>query len=104
MREMDFDQGQFSNLIKFAKKYRVAVPSDADYPNKTTDNDQTSRDIRLASKLTGKDSLETQLLDDIVSYPVRRIAVVPGDTNFINNQRQQPQRLNPSEDVSEDND
>lgn len=67
------DQGKFSSLVKFSRQYRVAVPQEANFPPKSTNNPEAHRDKRLATKLSGKDALESQLLEDIVGYPILRI-------------------------------
>jgi len=38
LREMDIDKGQLSDLVKYSRQYRVSVPEEADFPNKTTNN------------------------------------------------------------------
>ncbi len=100
MREMNIDHGQFSSLVKFSRQYRVAVPIEAEFPYKLANNAEAGKEIRLAAKLAGKDSLENQLLTDIVGHPIQRIGVTAGDDHLADLQ----QRVNPSEEMSHSED
>jgi hypothetical protein len=57
MRELNIDHGQFSNLIKFARQYRVAVPVGVGFPVRPSNNAEVDKEVRSARKLTGVDSL-----------------------------------------------
>ena len=67
MRQLNEDKGEFSDLVRYAKQYRVEVPEGAEWTQKR--NAQVDMDSAKANRLKGENRLQEKLMDEIVGRP-----------------------------------
>ena len=67
MRQLNEDKGEFSDLVRYSKQYRVEVPDGAVLPQKR--NAQVDMDSAKANRLTGENHLQEVLMEEIAGRP-----------------------------------
>lgn len=68
MRQLNDDKAELSSLVQYDKQYRIRVPTEIDFPVKSTHAVQ--RDKKLVDKLTGESLVEQTLMANILGDPI----------------------------------